>query len=302
MSDIIATIWDFDKTLITGYMQEPLFKEYKIDGKTFWKDCNAEVERYRALGYEVNPDTHYLNLILRYVRDGKFPNLNNEKLRGYGRRLSFYPGAIELLAEIKALNEEADYKDYGVRFENYIVSTGLKKVIEGSPAARHVVKIWGCEFLEDEARTQITEVGYSLDNTTKTRALFEISKGVGIGINKEAGIDVNTRISPEDRRVQFVNMIYVADGPSDIPAFSVINKNHGATFAVYPQGSVEAFRQVEAMRRDGRVQMYAPADYQKGSTAYMWLMDRIRTQAGEIIQGKKQALEKYRPGTPKHIV
>ena len=31
----IAIISDFDKTLIPGYMQEPIFKRYNIDAKSF---------------------------------------------------------------------------------------------------------------------------------------------------------------------------------------------------------------------------------------------------------------------------
>lgn len=34
MANIIAVVWDFDKTLLNGYMQEPIFKYYGIDEKT----------------------------------------------------------------------------------------------------------------------------------------------------------------------------------------------------------------------------------------------------------------------------
>ena len=106
----------------------------------------------------------------------------------------------------------------------------------------------------------------------------------------------------EERRVQFVNMIYVADGPSDVPAFSVINQKGGATFAVYPRGDEAAMAQVDDMRRDGRVQMYAEANYEGSSTARMWIMGQLNRQAEKIISEQKSALDKYRPGTPKHLV
>ena len=159
-----------------------------------------------------------------------------------------------------------------------------------------------CEFLENESKDCISEVGYTLDNTTKTRAIFEINKGVGIGQYRETDIDVNTKIPESDRRVQFFNMIYVADGPSDVPSFSLVDQKGGATFAVYPKGDEKALKQVDEMRRDGRVQMYAEADYQQGSTAYLWIINKIKSQAQAIIKSKREALSKYHSGTPKHML
>jgi len=306
MPDVIATIWDFDKTLIDGYMQDPLFKEYQIDAKDFWRKNNKLIEEYRKAGYEVNADTFYLNLILRYVKAGKFKGLCNDRLMKYGKEQNFYPGAEEILQEIKNLNDDNTYQEYGITFENYIVSTGLKKIIEGSSVASYVNKIWGCEFIDAKTSNgmELSEIAYSIDNTTKTRALFEINKGVGCvsGEYKGSSIDVNTKIPETDRRVKFVNMVYVADGPSDIPAFSVVNEKGGATFAVYPAGDSKAMKQVEKMRSDGRVQMYAEANYKKNSMAYMWIMGRLQSQAETLIEEKNAKIDKYDAGTPKHLV
>lgn len=301
MSDVIATIWDFDKTLISTYMQDPLFKEFGVDGAAFWKECKNLPNKYRSQGLSVSEETFYLNMILRYVRNGTFKGLSNKKLKGYGAKQEFYPGAVELLRDIKALTDDPAYKEFGIHFENYVVSTGLKKVIEGSQVAAYVEKIWGCEFLENSEGV-IDEIGYSIDNTTKTRALFEINKGVGIGLNKDSQIDVNTKIPESERRIQFVNMVYVADGPSDIPAFSVINQKGGATFAVYPPGNIVAMKDVEDMRRNGRVQMYAEADYRKEKTAYMWIMNRVKEQAQGLIDAKKAEIDQYKSGTPRHHI
>lgn len=171
-------------------------------------------------------------------------------------------------------------------------------MIEGCPLRNYIKKAWGCELIEDETGMPI-EVGYSIDNTTKTRALFEISKGVGI--EDRDNIDVNTKMTESDRRVHFINMVYIADGPSDIPAFSVITKNGGATFAVYPAGDEPALHQVENMRNDGRVQMYAEADYSKGTTANLWIKNKVKQMADRIVEEKKERLAKYSAGTPQHL-
>ena len=138
---------------------------------------------------------------------------------------------------------------------------------------------------------------YTIDNTTKTRAIFEINKGIG----KLEGINVNTSIKSEHRRVQFQNMIYIADGPSDIPAFSVVHQNDGATFAIYPKGDREAMRQVEQMRADGRVDMYAEADYSDGTTANMWITNKIQDIADRIRNTERNKMLIEAAPTPKHV-
>ena len=42
--------------------------------------------------------------------------------------------------------------------------------------------------------------------------------------------------------------------------------------------------QVEQMRDDGRVNMYAEADYTEGTTAYMWLCNKITKFADRIVE------------------
>ena len=129
--------------------------------------------------------------------------------------------------------------------------------------------------------------------------MFEINKGV----NRHNEVEVNTKIPEKDRRVHFINMVYVADGPSDIPAFSVVNQNKGATFAIYPKGDMKAMKQVEQMRLDGRINMYAEADYSEGTTAYMWICNKILEFAERIHKEERAKYEKYiASGTPKHII
>ena len=94
----------------------------------------------------------------------------------------------------------------------------------------------------------------------------------------------------EQRRVDFRNMIYIADGPSDVPAFSVVKGNGGATFAIYPKGNNKAFKQVEQLREDGRIDMFAEADYSDGTTASMWICNKIQEFA-ERIKKEEQAKE-----------
>ena len=303
MANIIAIVWDFDKTLIRGYMENPIFKDYGVDPKAFWDETNALPKKYwEEQGVRVNPDTIYLNQMINYTKRGDFRGLNNEKLRSYGAKLDFYDGVPDIFERTKkAIETNPIYNEYDIKVEHYIVSTGLKEIICGSPVKQHVSGIWGCEFIEAETENgkEISEIGYTIDNTTKTRALFEINKGVG----KKDGVDVNTRLPEEYRRVHFINMVYVADGPSDIPAFSVVNNNGGATFAVYPKGDRRAMEQVEQMRKDGRVNMFAEADYSDDTTVSMWLDNKIKEFAEKIKSSEKEKLDRFTStGVPKHLI
>lgn len=306
MANIIAIIWDFDKTLINGYMQDPIFEEYEVDSKEFWKEVNSLPDKYKTeQGVKVNPDTIYLNQFINYTKQGIFKGLNNEKLRNFGKKMKFYPGIPDIFKKTKRIIEDEEiYKEYDIKVEHYIVSTGMSEIIKGSAVMPYVDGVWGCELIEgrdDEGNSIISEIGYTIDNTSKTRALFEINKGV----NRKGheGVEVNTKIPEEHRRVHFINMVYVADGPSDIPAFSVVNKNGGATFAIYPKGDMEAMKQVEQMRSDGRINMYAEADYTEGTTAYMWICNKIKEFAEKIRKEEKRKIEAFTAsGIPKHLI
>ncbi len=308
----IAIIWDFDKTLINGYMQDPIFNKYKIDGNEFWKEVNALPDEYMKQGVKVNKDTIYLNHMLTCVTQGMFKGLNNEMLVQLGAELQFYPGVKELFASLKTqISNDERYQKYGIHVEHYIVSTGLTSMIRGSEIFEFVDDIWGCEFIEDpiaskmattrktalEAK-EIRQTGYLIDNTSKTRAIFEINKGA----NKYEYIDVNSHMEKKDRRVPFEHMIYIADGPSDVPVFSILQQYGGKTFAIYPPGDERAFKQVDALRNDGRVDMYAEANYSEGTTAYMWLTSKTKEIAEKIYQFREDEIKSAVKQAPHHLV
>lgn len=301
MQNVIAIIWDFDKTLISGYMQSPIFEDYHVDEKQFWAEVNSMPNEMKEKGVRVNPDTAYLIHFTRKAKDGTFKGLNNAKLREYGAKQNFYAGIPEFLQKSKEiLKDDSECKEYNIRVEHYIVSTGFAEVIKGTSLKDLVEDIWGCELIEGkgiEEEPVISEICYTIDNTTKTKAIFEINKGV----NKNEKINVNSKMNDTQRRVAFENMIYIADGPSDVPAFSLVKKYGGSTFAIYPKGDIRAFKQVEQLREEDRIDMFAEADYTEGSTAYMWIVNKIREYADRIIQVERNRRAVVSEG-PKHLV
>ncbi len=308
--NMIAVIWDYDKTLVDGYMQAPIFKAYGVDESAFWREVEAIKNTYRAQGLRVNNDTLYLNHFITCVKQGIFTGLSNQKLKEMGGALTFYPGVPEIFLHLKkTVSENEKYRAFHITVENYVVSTGLAEMIRGSKINDAVDGIWGCEFIEqpiasklggkaeDEQPKEITQIGYALDNTSKTRALFEINKGS----NKFENIDVNAKILQKDRRVPFDHMIYIADGPSDIPAFSVITGNGGKALAIYPKGELKAMRQVNRLLEDGRVNMFGEADYRIGTTTEMWLSEQVTAIAERIYQKKKRLIDESASEVPRHL-
>lgn len=71
---------------------------------------------------------------------------------------------------------------------------------------------------------------------------------------------------------------------------------------IYPKGDSNAMQQVEQMREDGRVDMYAEADYSEGTTAYMWITNRIQKMADRIRDTEKAKITNSASSVPKHLV
>lgn len=308
--NVIALIWDFDKTLTHGYMQDPLFDAYSVESATFWGEVNELAEFYSKSGCRVSPDTVYLNHILSYVKNGVFADLTNAKLRQLGAGIELAPGIPEFFDRIRRVVSDDDrYNRHDIRVEHYIVSTGLREMIEGSALAPHVDGIWACDLLPEAAppgfREQLptstndllAQIGYTIDNTSKTRAIFEINKGVNV--QGGAGIGVNSVIPEDQRRVPIRNMIYIADGPSDVPSFSVVNKMGGKTLGVHAPGD-KNYENAAGLQEQGRVNSIALADYGIDTAADMWLKRAVRQIADEIVANRERALASY-GHAPGHI-
>ncbi|MDB6114007.1 MAG: hypothetical protein JWQ83_777 [Lacunisphaera sp.] len=310
--NIIACVWDFDKTLIPDYMQAPLFRRYGVDEANFWAETNALVENYRKRGYHIAPEISYLNHLLTYVLAGQMPGLSNKTLRECGADIKFYPGLPDFFQSSRAwVKAKPEYAKHDIQLEHYVVSTGLSEMIRGSALAPQIDAVWACEFIENplqpgflrqnefsmEAESHIAQIGVMIDNTTKTRAIFEINKGT----NRNPAIDVNAKVTPEDRRVPLQNMIYIADGPSDVPSFSVVKKGGGKTYAVYNPAVKAEFEQNDRLRQTGRVDHYGPADYSENSATTHWLHLQIEKMCDRIVADREAAVASRVTRPPRHL-
>lgn len=308
LQNVIAVVWDFDMTLSPHYMQKPIFEAYGVDEAAFWEEVRGLPDYYARAGIEIQRDTCYLGHMLSYVKEGRMADLTNSKLRELGGKIDLFLGLPEFFGRLGRVLDKPEFRAGDLKLEHYVVSTGLEAMIRGTEIACEVDGIWASVFIEEPAgpgadlsgepkKGPISQIAGFLDNTTKTRALFEINKGV----NTNTNISVNDLIPEEERRVPFKNMIYVADGPSDIPSFSVLREHGGLAYAVYDENSKDHYAQVEKLHSGGRVDNFGPANYLPGSTTEKWLTLKVEAIAQRNMRERKDATHsRVQPG-PDHL-
>lgn len=283
----IGLIYDYDQTLSPNYMQdEVLFPHFGINPTQFWKKSRELVD---SEGYD--GELAYLKALLDYLA---MDRPTNADLRRLGGNLKFYPGLPALFEELNVVLTD-QHCMLGIKVEHYIVSSGLKALLDGSQLAPHVKKIFGCEFGED-ADGRITFPKRVISHTTKTQYLFRINKGM-----LEPNEDVNDHMAPELRPIPFQNMIYVGDGPTDVPCFTLMKKYGGHALAVYNptetnRSSFKKCYQLSALA--DRVKHIAPADYRPGSHLRLLLEEMVTEIADGIVRRHRLEFEEGTVSAP----
>lgn len=241
--NIIAVIFDFDDTL-TDDATSKLLESRQIDTDKFWRE---ETTALTKDGWD--PALAYLQLLLNYAGEGKpLGKLSNADLRAFGATLEFYPGIPELFDELAKQVQEHDASRPAIEF--FIISGGLEEVMKGTKIAKYFKGIYGSRFAERDGC--IAHVMNSVTFTEKTKYIFAINKGVDHMMGREPFI-VNQKVEPTDRRIPIENMIYIGDGLTDVPCFSVMAQFKGQAFGVFNparEGSPKkAWEQLIAPRR-----------------------------------------------------
>ena len=288
--NIIAIIYDYDQTLSPTYMQDDvIFPEFGINPAHFWQRSSALVKEQ---GFD--SELAYMKVLLDTLG---MDRPTNARLRELGAGMTLYKGLPEMFEEFTAGLLTPDSLAHGIRVEHYIVSSGLKVVIEGSRIAPHVRAIFGCEFSEDE-QGRIAFPKRAISHTQKTQFLFRINKGM-IDLSE----DVNDHMPPELRPVPFEHMIYVGDGPTDVPCFTVMQRNGGHAIAVYnPDDPTRmSFKKCfQLAAHASRVKHVAPADYRAASHLRLLLEEMIHEIADRITERRRQEAQDGVVRAPQH--
>lgn len=256
---IVAIMYDFDKTLSTRDMQEFAFiPSLGMESSQFWQMANDFGREQKMDGILA-----YMYASVRESRrHGK--ELRREDLVNHGKSVEFYNGVESWFDRINKYGEEQ-----GVVVEHYIISSGMKEIIEGTEIAPKFKEIFACEYYFDETGVAVwpkTAVNY----TNKTQFVYRINKGVLDVSNDE---DLNRSMPDDSKRVPFSNMIYIGDGLSDVPCMKMMQAYGGTSIAVYSQGDR---RKVEDLLIKDRVNFIFPADYSEGGELECTMKSIIR--------------------------
>lgn len=269
---VLAICYDFDKTLSPDDMQaQGYIQSVGYDVQKFWDESNDLAK--------ANDMDNNLAYMWKMVQESEGRMVfNKEKLAEYGARVKLFDGVEDWFERIRAYG-----KTRNVIVEHYIISSGLKEMIEGTKMARAGAfeKIYASSFYFNDrgvAKWPAQVINY----TSKAQFLFRIEKGV-LDINDPG---VNAYFSPEEIRVPFRNMVYIGDSDTDIPCMKLVNTYGGHSIGVYDPATQNK-EKVYKMMHDKRIRYYAPADYTELSELDLLVKAIIdKTAANEILEDR----------------
>ena len=259
---IIALLYDFDKTLCTTDMEDYTFiPSLGMTPGEFWGIANRFGQENHMDGLLAYMYTMINQCEKRGIR------MDRDYLVRCGKAMELFPGVRDWFSRINAFGESL-----GVEVEHYVLSSGLKEIIEGSGISHEFKEIYACEFLYGEdglASWPKLDVNF----TNKTQFVYRINKGVLDIANDK---DLNASMPDDSKRIPFTNMIYVGDGLSDVPCMKMMRAYGGQAVAVYQKSNRMG---VEELLKNKRVDFIFPADYTEGSILDVTMKNIVRKMA-----------------------
>ena len=256
---IAAFLYDFDKTLCTTDMQDYAFiPSLGLTPAEFWSVANDFGRRHR-----IDSVLAYMYTMIQEAERRELPFTRGDLVEK-GRDIVLFPGVEDWFRRVNAFGEEQ-----GVRVEHYIISSGLREIIEGSSISAAFKEIYASEFYYDETGRPVWPK-LAVNFTAKTQFVYRINKGV---LDVSDDKTLNDSMPDDSKRVPFHNMVYVGDGLSDVPCMKMMRAYGGQAIAVYQESNRLG---VEDLLAKGRVDFIFRADYSEGTALDATVKDIIR--------------------------
>jgi len=278
----LAICYDFDKTLCRDDMQSFTFiRSVGMDNETFWAESNT-----MAIHHHMDRNLAWMKkMIDEATRSGK--SIHREAFQALGRDVELYRGVKTWFAHVNAYG-----KQRGVEVEHYVISSGLKEIIEGSAIAPFLTHIYASNFLYDEEGSAIWPARV-VNYTNKTQFIFRIAKGVF----DENDDSVNQSMEVGDLHLPYHNMVYIGDSDTDIPSMRVVKNKGGFAIGVYDP-MANRRKKVYDLFQEERIDFFAPADYSQNQPLYRMMTKIIdlaaaRGALAEETHMLRQTVEPY---------
>lgn len=184
---VLAICYDFDKTLSPDDMQaQGYIQSVGYDIKDFWDETNKLAEEN-----DMDSNLAYMYKMMTEAEGNLV--FNKQNLMDYGSKVKLFPGVDTWFIRIREYGEQNN-----VKVEHYIISSGLKEMIEGTKVAKEGAfeKIYASSFCYNKRGIAVWPAQV-INYTNKTQFLFRISKGV-LDVNDNG---VNDFFEPDKIRV-----------------------------------------------------------------------------------------------------
>ena len=269
---IVAFLYDFDKTLCTTDMQDYAFiPSLGMTPTEFWALANGFGRQHRIDGILA-----YMYTMLRESERKNLP-FTRQDLVEKGRSIVLFPGVQDWFRRINEFG-----RSQGVQVEHYIISSGLREIIEGSSISGEFKEIYASEFYYDETGRPVWPK-LAVNFTAKTQFVYRINKGV---LDVSDDKTLNDSMPDDSKRVPFTNMVYMGDGLSDVPCMKMMRAYGGQAIAVYQEANRLG---VEDLLAKGRVDFIFPADYSEGTALDLTAKNIIRKMAIVDLLGEENS-------------
>lgn len=264
----MAIAYDFDGTLAPGNMQEfDFIPKLKVKSSEFWAAAGQLSKQH-----QMDEILAYMYAMIDEARKAKVPVRRSDFVE-FGRNIKLFPGVTDWFKRINAYA-----KGKGVRLQHFIISSGIREMVEGTPIHKEFTRVYASGFMFDH--NGVAEwPALAINYTTKTQYLFRINKG---SLDVHGNSVINKFVPKHERSVPFEHMIFVGDGETDIPCMRLVKDQGGHSIAVFNPGKHGARKHAEGLINEGRANVAAPADYQEGSEidrAVKAIIDRVEATA-----------------------
>ncbi len=249
--NVIAMVYDFDGTLTPLPMQEyTMLPELELSSKRFWEEVKKETKKTKA-----DEMLTYMRLLIEKI-EVKKTHLDKRKLQCLARNINYYPGVKTWFDRIN--NYVKEKSNNKVKIKHYIISSGLKEILEGIAIKKYFKRIYASEYFFDHHNVAKFPT-IVINDTSKTQFLFRINKGI-----EDVTKSINEYMPESERAIPFSNMIYIGDGLTDVPSMTVVKMNSGFAIAVYKPNSSESLSVCKQLIKAKRINYFAPASYEPG--------------------------------------